>query len=231
MALSLPVPLDVPQDAPASGVRLLAGESCYAGPVRTEDPLAELVETALSGDSAATRRLLDAIAPAMLATVRAVLGRGHRDVEDVLQDALVGMMRALPSFRGESTVLHFSRAVALRRALDQRRAFARRGPEEEVNPDDERLRDPGGSPAASAVAAQRRHALRAVLSELRPEQAEAFARRVILGSSVDEIARETAAPVETVRSRLRLAKNALRARITNDPALLELSEINDDDAP
>jgi DNA-directed RNA polymerase specialized sigma24 family protein len=46
--------------------------------------------------------------------------------------------------------------------------------------------------------------------------------RVVLGRSIEEIAQETDAPVNTVRSRLRLAKEALRLRIETDPSLGEL---------
>ena len=63
----------------------------------------------------------------------------------------------------------------------------------------------------------------------RPEQAEAFAQRVLFGYSMQEIALQTGAPLDTVKSRLRLAKAALRARIKDDPTLLELSETDDDD--
>lgn len=202
---------------------------CYGGAVTAADPLAAVLEGARTGDPAAVRRFLDAVAPAMLGAIRAVLGRSDRDLEDVLQDALVGVVQALPSFRGESTVLHFARTVALRRALDQRRRRARRGAEVDV--EDEALLDASGSPTASFVAAQRRRALRLVLAELRPEQAEAFAQRVLFGYSVEEIATQARVPLDTVKSRLRLAKAALRARITNDPILLELSETDDDDAP
>ncbi len=202
---------------------------CYGGAVAAADPLAAVLEGARTGDPPAVRRFLDAVAPAMLGAIRAVLGRSDRDLEDVLQDALVGVVQALPSFRGESTVLHFARTVALRRALDQRRRRARRGAEVDV--DDEALLDASGSPTASFVAAQRRRALRLVLAELRPEQAEAFAQRVLFGYSVEEIAKQAQVPLDTVKSRLRLAKAALRARITNDPILLELSETDDDDAP
>jgi RNA polymerase sigma-70 factor (ECF subfamily) len=43
-----------------------------------------------------------------------------------------------------------------------------------------------------------------------------------LGYSVEEIARATSTPPETVRSRLRLAKNTLRQRIVTEPALAEV---------
>ena len=49
--------------------------------------------------------------------------------------------------------------------------------------------------------------------------------RLALGHSVEEIASITKAPLNTVRSRLRLAKEALRTRIGNDPRWAELSEV------
>lgn len=243
-------------DAPTSGVRLVALRSepppsrtlpsrtlaakptgavglCYGGgvsgdPKRTAE-LEQLAQAASNGDAAATRAVLEAVAPAMLAAIGAVLGHGDRDREDVLQDALVGVVQGLGSFRGESSFLHFARSIALRRALDQRRKRARRTPE--VVLDEEPLDEGSASPAGDAVIARRRVAFRALLAELRPEQAEAFAERVLFGSSIEEIALSTGARVDTVKSRLRLAKAALRARIANDPILLELSETVDDDAP
>jgi RNA polymerase sigma-70 factor (ECF subfamily) len=46
--------------------------------------------------------------------------------------------------------------------------------------------------------------------------------RLALGYSVEEIATITCAPINTVRSRLRLAKDALRSRIEADPKWAEL---------
>jgi RNA polymerase sigma factor (sigma-70 family) len=151
-------------------------------------------------------------------------------------------VQGLASFRGESTVMHFARSIALRRSLDQRRKRARRAPEVTLNPEDpsshEDLDAAGSSgavlvstarsPAASVLAERRRDAFRRLLGELRPEQAEAFAQRVLFGYSKEEIARETNVSIETVKSRLRLAKGALRSRIKDDPALSELAELNDD---
>lgn len=227
--------------APASGVRLVShlaasrlgsarGRVCYAGDVaRDRDPLAADLDAARAGDRVATRRLLAAVSPAVLGVVGAVLGRTDRDVEDVVQDSLVGIVHALATFRGDSSVQHFARAIALRRALDHRRSRARKGISAPL--DDEGHEAPRSSPAEHMLAARRRAAFRALLETLPPEQAEAFAERVLLGYSVEEIATHANAPIETVRSRLRLAKNALRARIANDPTLLELSETDDDDAP
>lgn len=239
--------------APRSGVRLTAerrdGAVCASEGVAENavaivtDPLRSLAAEARTGDALAVRRLLDSIAPAMLGVVNAVLGGGDRDAEDVLQDSLVGVVQGLDSFRGDSSFLHFARSIALRRALDQRRKRARRSPEvaihAEPSPDENESRPQGladelpseeRSPQASAIAGRRREAFRALLEELRPEQAEAFAQRVLFGYSMQEIALQTGAPLDTVKSRLRLAKAALRARIQDDPTLFELSETDDDDA-
>ena len=251
VTLPLATPSGKPAQGPRSGVRLVTERwagLCYAGNVSEDettsaDPLRALAIEARSGDAFAVRRLLDTVAPPMLGVVRAVLGSGDRDLEDVLQDSLVGVVQGLTSFRGDSSFLHFARSIALRRSLDQRRRRARRGAEiglhtEIVQDDDsqphaigEDLQSEERSPAASAVSARRREAFRALLSELRPEQAEAFAQRVLFGYSMQEIALQTGAPLDTVKSRLRLAKAALRARIQDDPTLLELSETDDDDAP
>jgi RNA polymerase sigma factor (sigma-70 family) len=223
-------------EAPASGVRLIPTspttvELCYGvGMSAQVDPLVALAEAAALGDAAATRSLLEAVGPAVLAVARAVLGRADRDLEDVVQESLVGVVKALPTFRGESSFVHFARSVALRRALDQRRSRARRGAALELELDDEVLAAPEASPDQAALAARRRTVLRQLLGELPAEQAEAFAQRVLFGFSNDEIAAQMSAPLETVRSRLRLAKAALRERIQNDPMLLELLETDDDDA-
>ncbi len=48
-----------------------------------------------------------------------------------------------------------------------------------------------------------------------------MALRFVLGSSLDEVARITEVSSNTVRSRIRLAKKALRAAIDADPVLSE----------
>ena len=75
------------------------------------------------------------------------------------------------------------------------------------------------------LATRRRELLRELLEELPEEQAEALTLRVIMGWSLEEVASASGAPVNTVRSRVRLAKEALRARIEAKPALAELKVV------
>src|SRR5207248_4801237 len=85
----------------------------------------------------------------------------------------------------------------------------------------------GGGPSLpdSVAAERRRQVVRELLDELPPEQAETFALRVALGFSLPEVAAATGAPLNTVRSRIRLAKASLKRRIEKDPQLCELLEV------
>jgi RNA polymerase sigma-70 factor (ECF subfamily) len=55
--------------------------------------------------------------------------------------------------------------------------------------------------------------------------AEALTLHVILGYTVAEIAQSSGVSVETVRSRLRLAKQALRKLALSNPSLREAWEV------
>jgi RNA polymerase sigma factor (sigma-70 family) len=187
------------------------------------DVLIGWLEAARRGDAAAARKLLEAVAPAVRNVVRRALGRTHPDGDDMLQESLLGFVRALDSFRGECSVLHYARRIALWRVLEEqkRKQAQKRAPELAAQ------RDPDRSAVdarahADTLAARRRGQLRELLASLRPEQAEALAMRHVLDYSVEEIAQATRVPANTVRSRLRLAKEALRTRISDNPALSEL---------
>ena len=188
------------------------------------DALAEWVEATRKGNPEAARRLLDSVAPAMRVVVRRALGRAHPDADDLLQESLVGFVRALDTFRGECSVLHYARRIALWRVLEeQKRKHAQKRPRDTDAVQLRAEHTPGhGRSQPDAQPARRRARLRALLFTLRPEQAEALALRHVLDYSVEEIAQATRVPANTVRSRLRLAKEALRARIDSDPYFSEL---------
>jgi RNA polymerase sigma-70 factor (ECF subfamily) len=181
-----------------------------------------LAARAASGDLWAIQALLKAITPLVRRIVAGVLGGGHANFDDVVQQALIAVQHALPAFRGECHPSGYASRIALRIALRARRrnrveharreAFARL----DLGP------DPGHAPAAEAEAGQRRRVLRDLLEELPEEQADALGLRVILGWSLEAVASATGAPLNTVRSRVRLAKEALRRRIEATPELADL---------
>jgi RNA polymerase sigma-70 factor (ECF subfamily) len=159
----------------------------------------------------------------MLKVVRGVLGATHSDVEDTLQEAMVAVHLALPGFRGECTTLHFACRIAVQTAMNARR---RAGYRTRITPSHEpeelaALACDDRSPADLAMAEQRREGLRRLVSELPEPQAEVLALHAVLGYTVEETAAVTAAPINTVRSRLRNALVKLRARLSADGALHE----------
>lgn len=194
---------------------------------RHPDELAGLARASANGDRGATHALLVALAPHLLRTVRSMLGRNNPDAEDVAQEAALVVLRALPNFRGESTVQRFATRTAVLVAMNARRkraASKRGGDHAALEADlDELVAHPDG-PEERLVQAQAAEAVRALLLTLPAAQAEALALHCVGGCTLAEIAAATNAPVQTVKSRLRLARTALRLKLDGKPALLELLE-------
>jgi len=188
---------------------------------KAEDALRPLADSAVRGDAGALRRVLEGVGPGVLRVARIVLGRHHPDVQDAVQDTLVALTRALPAFRGDSTVLHYACRIAVRTAM-----AARRGSQSAARSVEAPAQDRAAlSPHDEVLAARRRAILRELLGALPEAQAESMALRVVLGCSMQEVADATGAPLNTVRSRLRLAKETLARRISEDSVLAELLEV------
>jgi len=193
-----------------------------AAPVRRTDELASLIARCRRGEKAATKTLLSAVGPSMLQMVRRVMGANHADIEDVLQEALVGFLDALSGFRGDSTTGHFARRIATLTALKARRRRSGALVEAAVRLDEECWAEL--DPHDWALASCRRQTLRRLLDDLPVPQAEAMVLHCVAGMTVEEIAVATECRPETIRSRLRLAKAVLRERAAADPAMGELLE-------
>jgi RNA polymerase sigma-70 factor (ECF subfamily) len=185
------------------------------------DVLADVARAAVSGDRRATRTLLLALGPHLLRVVRRVLGARHPDVDDVAQESAFAVMEAIPRHRGECTIVHFACRVAVLTAMNARRREAtqkRLRTRDDAVPV-EAYASGSPTPDAELIAQARAEAVRDLLDALPVEQAEVLAMHCVLGYTVREIADTSGTPPETVRSRLRLAKNALRDRVADDPEL------------
>lgn len=190
------------------------GASAGAG-----DPLAGVARAAAAGDARAVRALCEALAPALLRVVRILGGAAPLDDEDLLQESLLGVLHALPEFRFECSVLWFARRVATQRTLEARR---RRKVLNRALDEVQRLPEvPVATPGEALDEERLRNALRALLDELPPAQAETVVLQVVLGHSLEETAALTGVPLNTVRSRLRLAKQAMHAAAAAHPDLAE----------
>jgi RNA polymerase sigma factor (sigma-70 family) len=197
-----------------------------AGPAAPEqsDPMGPFIDAARGGDSAAVDSITVFLSPPLLKAARALMGPENPDVEDLVQEVLLGVIDALPSFRRECTLLHFAIRITIRRTTAARRKSQwtvawlkklRRG--------EQPLAPAPHSPCEATIADRRRELLRTLLQEIPDTQAETLMLRLALGYSIEEIAAITHAPLNTVRSRLRLAKEALRNRIAADSRWAELA--------
>lgn len=185
-----------------------------------------LARQAASGDAAATSRLLRSLASRVMRVVRAVLGGGHPDVDDVAQQALIGFIQALPAFRGDCDPSRYATTIAVRTAIAARRRVRVEHSRRDAATDADSVAASSGEPGDELASRRRKEILRELLAELPAEQAEALAMRVVLGWSLEEIATQSGAPLNTVRSRLRLAKESLRRTIESQPGLVEALEVD-----
>jgi RNA polymerase sigma factor (sigma-70 family) len=175
------------------------------------------VARAVAGDAAAMASLLRAVRPAIVGTARRILGAYDADVDDAVQQTLIGFIHALPAYRGDAEPVAYAKAIAVRSALAIRRRLQSASARIAGEHDASALPTGDPSPNDDALAGARRALLRQLLGEIPAEQAEALAMRAVLGWSLEEIAEQSGAPVNTVRSRLRLAKEALRRKIEAAP--------------
>lgn len=190
---------------------------------RPRDDLAVLAAAVVRGDSEAVRTFVIATAGLVRGAVRMVLGPLQSEVDDVTQDAMMELLRALPRFRGECTVARFAARVGVLTAMAARRrrrtqdrwvvAEDPRGPSSAVSPE--------ASPHERIEAARRREAVRRSLDELPEPVAEAMALYFMLGHTAQEIAAAAQVPVGTVASRLRIGKERLRRTFARDAILSE----------
>jgi RNA polymerase sigma-70 factor (ECF subfamily) len=192
------------------------------------DAEADLVRRAVDGDVAAIAALLRIIQRPVSSVTRRILGAHRADADDATQQALIAFIRALPGYRGEASPAAFAKTIAVRTALAMRRQAQSRAHRVDAEEDAGGLACPGPMPNEDALAETRRAHLRRLLDEIPAEQAEAIAMRIVLGWSLDEIASHAGVPINTVRSRIRLAKEALRRRIEATPAMRDLLVIGED---
>lgn len=184
-----------------------------------DEASATLIDSAVAGDPGSMQALIEQVGPSMFWAVRSVLGPTHADAEDVVQQSLIAFVQSLPRFRRECQPRTYAVRIAVRAALASRTRT-----EHMHARDDAASRSAPSashSPVEHVFAARRRDLVRRLLDELPTEQAEALALHVVLDVPLKEIAEATGTPLNTIKSRLRLAKQALRDKIARDGILAE----------
>jgi RNA polymerase sigma-70 factor, ECF subfamily len=173
------------------------------------------VRAAGAGDLRAQRWLIESVIADVRGVARALVREVH-EADDAAQFALLQVLRAAASYRGEASVRHWARCVATRAVLKHRQRARRHLAWESAWEGDADLLVALDPEAPERLDEQLPRSLREYLAELPSEQAEALVLHHALGYSLAEIAEITELSPNTIKSRIRLATRELRRRIRQD---------------
>ncbi len=157
-------------------------------------------------------RDFDAAARAQASAILAFLIRyvGDRDTaEDLLQETLIRMQRALPGFEGRSSLRTWSFAIASRVAADYLRHPDRRARIVELDEVAE-LADPAPGSEARLVAEDMNDCIRGNIDTLPETYRSALILHDLEGLSIEQVAEVCACTVATAKIRVHRARRRLR---------------------
>lgn len=173
---------------------------------RTDD--AVLVERILAGDERAFTTLYRGHVDRVFGLLTRLLGP-IPEREDLVQQVFVDVYRALPAFRGESSLSTFLYRIAARAAYDHLSRKQRRRTAAELDETCEELAADEPSPAERAQ--KRRDLERAfdLLARLKPKKRIAFVLVVVEGMSLREAAEVVGATPDAVKQRVLHARREI----------------------
>src|SRR5512141_340464 len=187
-----------------------------AHPAGLEDDV--LVARLRDRDLGAFEALYDRYADLVFSVALRVVGDRHV-AEDVMQDVYLQLWRRPEQFDADrGSFRTWLLSIARNRSIDERRAVARRlrhaapasrtGEEEAIEDTDRR-----GDPAAASVFADERAAVMAALATIPEEQRIAIELGYFGGLTQQEIAVRLGQPLGTVKTRIRLGMQKMRAAL------------------
>jgi RNA polymerase sigma-70 factor (ECF subfamily) len=171
----------------------------------TED---DLIAAARKGDQDAFKEIVRRYEPIVARTVIGMLGN-CAEAEDVGQETFIRLYKALPGFRGESSLRTYLTRIAMNLSLNELKRRKRRflrfsgKPVEEYHDIADDRQDTARDTAIARV--------RSAIGELDEKFRVVVVLRLIDGYSTEETARILGIPTGTVLSRLSRAQLKLRA--------------------
>lgn len=170
------------------------------------DPLRSLALAARDGEGVAFTQLYERTRELAFRVLYRVVGNSP-DLEDLVQESYLQLMRALKGYRGDSKVTTFLHRVCVNVGLMHLRT-KRRKPEQPTDHDDmpEQHAPDTSDPERAAQVKQAAALVQQALSTISEEKASVFVYHDLLGMKPEEIAELVDCPVNTVRSRLNRAR-------------------------
>ena len=168
------------------------------------DPLRTLALAARGGESVAFTQLYERTRDQAWRVLYKVVGQSP-DLEDLVQESYIQLMRALKTYRGDSRVSTFLHRVCVNVGLMHLRGKRRRK-EETTDEVPEHATDERHDPERAAQVKQAAVLVQKALATLSEEKAAVFVYHELLGMKPEEISELVDCPVNTVRSRLNRAR-------------------------
>lgn len=168
------------------------------------DPLRALALAARDGETRAFSQLYERTRDQAWRVLYRVVGNSP-DLEDLVQESYIQLMRALKGYRGESRVTTFVHRVCVNVGLMHLRARRRR-PEDLPGELPDHAHDEAKGPEQAAQVKQAHALCQKALAALSEDKAAVFVYHDLLGLKPEEIAELVDAPANTVRSRLNRAR-------------------------
>jgi RNA polymerase sigma-70 factor (ECF subfamily) len=166
-----------------------------------------LIRDLKNGSARAYAVVLEKYGPRLLRTAQGMLGNTS-DAEDVLQQTMLSMFKAIGSFRGDSALSTWLTRILFNQISRVRKMRATKSA---VSLDGETILSPP-APGDAPAAIRARIDLAAMLRELSDEHRDILVLRELQGLSYREIADMLAVPQGTVESRLFRAREQLKRK-------------------
>lgn len=176
-----------------------------------DDPLRELAEAAKAGDPRAFTRLYERTRDLAWKALFRVVGPSP-DLEDLLQESYLQLLKSLPRWRKEARVTTFLHRVCVNTALMHLRTRKRR-PEDAAGELPVQAAPAQDGPEQRAQVTQAAALVQRALARMSEDRAAVFAYHDLLGLGPEEISELVDAPVNTVRSRLNRARAEFTALV------------------
>jgi RNA polymerase sigma-70 factor, ECF subfamily len=171
--------------------------------VQAEARLLRLVDRIKQGDVLAFEELYRVTRDDVARTLSHLVG--HRpDLEDLVQETYLRLLKAIPGFRGEAQFRTFVYRVCANVALMHLRWWRRK--REDLTGELPEVMATQGDPEAAALAAQAARLVHQALDQLTAKKRVVFVYHELCGLGPEEIAQAVGASYNTVRSRLHHAR-------------------------
>jgi RNA polymerase sigma-70 factor (ECF subfamily) len=174
-----------------------------------------LAAKAKAGDRGALNALLEQHLNSVYRYVSVKVGADHPDLDDIVQDVLVGAARSIRSMRGTTNpqVAGWLLSIASHKVTDHLRARYRHPQESLEGGVGETLTDRAPLVDEFVVARDRAERLREALRQLTAEQEEVLVLRFLLNFGIAEVAEITGRPAGAVKSMQHRALASLREQL------------------